>query len=115
MAHQKSNPFRELRLRQGISQYELARRIGCSKHAILRLEQGMYYEPLPTVIDYFVNHSPKDNGSVTRYSLTQDYHDFQIHMREANSRLLGDLINELTACPVGKHPLTYLLARVPRN
>lgn len=105
MAAHTSNPFRELRLRQGISQYELARRIGCSKHAILRLEQGMYYEPLPSVIDYFISHNPT---TLNRLTLLQEYQDFQVSIRTLNSRLLGDLILELTACPVGTHPLTYL-------
>lgn len=104
MAANKSNPFRELRTKQGISQYELARRIGCSKHAVLRLEQGMYYEPLPSVIEYFISYYPQLN----RLSLIRDYVDFQVHTRESNARLLGDLLTELPTVPVGTHPLTYL-------
>lgn len=103
------NPFRHLRELQGISQYELGRRLGISKHAILRLEQGMYANPLPAVINYFTQSFP----SLTPPQLINDYNEFQIETRQRNARLLGDILDELPNRPVGMHPLTYL--RTSRN
>lgn len=97
------NPFRALRERQGLSQYEFARRCRISKHAVLRLEQGMYAQALPAVLEYATSVTDKSN-----LTYEKEYHDFQIATRESNSRLLGDLLLELTACPVGNHPFTYL-------
>lgn len=102
----QDNPFRALRERQGISQYELARRVGISKHAILRLEQGMYAQPLPAVVNYFLGYFPKLYSSPSR--LIQEYENFQIETRQYNSRLIGDIHTDLTSLPVGTHPLTYL-------
>ena len=99
------NPFKALRLKQGISQYELARRLKISKHAVLRLEQGMYPNPLPTVVDYFVDVAKLN---VSRPQLLEAYTEFQIRTREANARLLGDIPDVLTGCAVGVHPLTFL-------
>lgn len=98
------NPFKRLRERQGISQYELGRRTGLTKHAVLRLEQGMYPNPLPTILDYFTSQFP----NLSHVTLEREYTDFQIAMRQHNSRLLGDIIEELRLTPVGTHPLTYL-------
>lgn len=97
------NPFRALRERQGLSQYEFARRCRISKHAILRLEQGMYAQALPAVLEY-----AESCTNLSRHTLEKDYHDFQITTRENNSRLLGDISQELQSTPVGTHPFTYL-------
>lgn len=99
------NPFRELRTRQGISQYELARRAGLSKHAILRLEQGCYAKPLPSVLEYFESTYP----TLSNYVLLEQYREFQYETRRSNALLLGDsIVDSLKSCPVGTHPLTYL-------
>lgn len=97
------NPFRELRLRQGISQYDLANRIKISKHAVLRLEQGCYEKPLPSVVEYFTNHYP----DISSFSLIRQYEEFQYETRRSNAGLLGDL-STLKDCPVGDHPLTWI-------
>lgn len=110
MAPKNPNPFRVLRLKQGLSQYQLADRAGVSKHAVLRLEQGMYDKPLPSLIDYFL-----DTDTLPYQTLIQEYSDFQIATREANPRLLGDIAFLLTQCPVGTHPLTYLRLRNKLN
>ena len=100
------NPFKELRTKLGISQYELARRTSISKHAILRLEQGMYPNPLPVVLNYFVEQFPKRYPSPS--SLVSEYEDFQIKTRAHNSRILGNIIEELKTCPPNVHPFVYL-------
>lgn len=104
------NPFKDIRLRANLSQYEVARRSGVTKHAVLRLEQGMYADPLPTLVDYFVSNYP-----ITQSQLLQDYEDFQVATRESNTRLLGDFDDLEIACPVGEHPLTYLRERMGYN
>lgn len=100
-----SNPFKDLRLRVGISQYELARRIKITKHAILRLEQGMYESPLPTVVTYWLDTIP----GLSRSQLLNQYEQFQIATREKNGRFLGDF--DFTNLHTSQHPLTWLRER----
>lgn len=107
------NPFKDIRQRANLSQYELARRAGVTKHAILRLEQGMFNDPLPTLVGYYTS-----TFNVSRTSLVQQYAAFQIATRENNARLLGDFpINDpdTPSLPVGVHPLTYLRERAGFN
>lgn len=103
------NPFRKLRLAEGLSQYDLAKRTGLSKHAILRLEQGCFAEPLPTVINYFTESHTRSRKPVSRSFLIDAYRDFQYYTRRKNAGCLGyNLMLILPTCPVGIHPLTYL-------
>ena len=97
------NPFRRLRLREGLSQQELAKRAGLSKHAVLRSEQGMYDKPLPNLVAYFT-----ENFNVSAHQITTEYSEFQIATREKNTRLLGDISDLLDSKPTHSHPLTYL-------
>lgn len=99
-----SNPFKLIRLENGLSQYELARRIGVVKHSILRLEQGMFESPLPSVVNYFVTNFPH----TSRAKLLDDYATFQIATRESNARLLGNMPALLKKRPATEHPLSYL-------
>ena len=109
MADTLDNPFRNLRIKEGISQYELARRVGLSKHAILRLEQGCFAEPLPTIINYFTEAHGNFAKPVSRSYLLEEYRNFQYHVRRSNAGCLGyDLTLTLPVLPVGIHPLTYL-------
>lgn len=115
MTVRQSNPFRKIRTEQGLSQYELAKRAGVSKHAVLRLEQGMYDKPLPSVVSYCLR-----TTEVVHTQLLEDYVSFQVAVREDNSRLLGNILERLedwsdTHAPVGKHPLTYLREREHLN
>jgi DNA-binding XRE family transcriptional regulator len=103
------NPFRRLRTQEGISQYELGKRTGCSKHAILRLEQGCYAEPLPVIINYFVDTFSRTSKPVSRSYLLDAYKEFQYETRKSNAHCLGyNLLLTLPNCPVGIHPLVYL-------
>lgn len=109
MATTPDNPFRKLRLQEGISQYDLSRRVGLSKHAILRLEQGCFAEPLPSVINYFTDSHTKSRKPVSRGYLIDAYREFQYYTRQSNAGCLGhNLMLILPTCPVGIHPLTYL-------
>lgn len=109
MANLPDNPFRKLRISEGISQYDLAKRTGLSKHAILRLEQGCFAEPLPTVIQYFTDGMGHLSRPVSKTYLLEAYRDFQYAVRKSNAGCLGhNLMLILPTCPVGIHPLTYL-------
>ena len=103
------NPFRKLRKAEGISQYELARRLGLTKHAILRLEQGCFADPLPSVVTYFVEAQGNHTKPVSKTYLLDAYREFQYETRRSNAHCLGYNLNlTLPNCPVGIHPLTYL-------
>lgn len=98
------NPFRALRQRSGLSQYEIAKRAGVSKHAVLRLEQGCYDQPLPSLIEYFTEHH-----DITNVQLRNSYRDFQYKRRLESLDCLGESIaDSLELCPVGIHPLVFL-------
>lgn len=84
------NPFKLIRVHAGLSQQALANKVGISKHAVLRSEQGMYVEPLPSLLNYLCKHFP-----VGRIEVIQQYERFQVHTREASGRLLGDMESEL--------------------
>jgi DNA-binding XRE family transcriptional regulator len=103
MTVREDNPFRKFRTELGISQTEFAKRAGVSKHAILRLEQGMYDKPLPSVVEYVTSQS-----DLTNYSLLKDYEYFQQATRQDNELIFGAMALRLMNCPVGTHPLTYL-------
>lgn len=84
------NPFKLIRVHAGLSQQNLANKVGISKHAVLRSEQGMYVEPLPSLLNYMCNNFP-----VGRLSIIQQYERFQVYVREQSGRLLGDIDKEL--------------------
>jgi DNA-binding XRE family transcriptional regulator len=50
------NVFTEMRQALNLSHVELAKRIHISKQALIRLEQGTFNQPLPTVVDYYVKY-----------------------------------------------------------
>lgn len=109
------NPFKLIRIHAGLSQQNLANKVGISKHAVLRSEQGMYVEPLPSLLNYMCNNFP-----VGRLTLIQQYERFQVYTRETSGRLLGDMESELDTwhtylhssptalSPYQLHPLVWL-------
>jgi len=103
------NPFKEIRNQLGYSQVKMANKVGISKHAILRCEQGMYTEPLPSYLNWVVNHT-----TVTRHELLAQYEAFQVQVRESHQLLLGSF--DLSPDPpVGTHPLVWLRQRFKFN
>lgn len=79
-----SNPFKSIREQSGFTQQEIASRVGITKHAVLRNEQGMAVEPLPVLLNYF-----STNFTVTVYELRKQYERFQITQRVNTGKLLG--------------------------
>lgn len=107
------NPFKQIRQDAKLSQYRLAARAGVSKHAVLRLEQGMFADPLPKLLNFFV-----DEFNVSRGSLLHNYRNFQTHTRQSSGLLLGpieeyldDWINSDDPKIYSLHPLVYLRSR----
>lgn len=94
------NPFLELRESRGWSQNECARIIGVDVRAIARLEHGLFTSPLPTVVNYWTNHS---NQSLPE--LLTAYEDFVFNTRVSNHRVFGPLYVDLTD---GVHPFRVL-------
>lgn len=87
---QPPNPFKEAResiidpvTKRSISHHQLARKMGVTKLSLIRLEQGMFTEPLPTVLKYLINHG------FNELALTDGYYNFQHHMRVANAYYFG--------------------------
>lgn len=99
----KGNPFKIIRLQHNYSQYDISRMAKISKHAVLRLEQGMYESPLPTLVNFYVH-----QFKVSRAQLLSDYEDFQFETRKETGRFLGAISNLLSAVGPEHHPLTYL-------
>lgn len=56
-----TNPFKQLRLDHGFTHDNLCSRIFISKQALIRLEQGTYDSPLPSVLEWWANHVCKSS------------------------------------------------------
>jgi DNA-binding XRE family transcriptional regulator len=105
------NPFKEAResiidgdTGRNISHATLAKRIGCTKLSLIRLEQGTFNDPLPTVLNYFI-----DRGFNYLY-LTDGYINFQHAMRMKNYHYFGPNLE----CDASSdaHPFAQLRSRV---
>lgn len=103
MRVREDNPFRKFRNELGLSQTAFGKSAGVSKHAILRLEQGMYDKPLPSVVEFVVS-----NSDLTHYQISEAYTSFQRAVREEDHLIFGAMALRLQSCPRGQHPLTYL-------
>lgn len=78
------NPFTQIRLNQDDTVQGFADKVGVSKQAVIRLEQGTFNEPLPNVVDYCVNIL-----GVNWSGLMGDYEEFQKLQRSRYPRLFG--------------------------
>ncbi len=80
------NPFRALRLENDESLVILAKKIPISKQALIRLEQGTYSDPLPSVLNYY-----SSNYHRSEHELSLAYANFQAHTRSKHERYFGDV------------------------
>jgi DNA-binding XRE family transcriptional regulator len=104
------NPFRALRLLCNLTLDDLAGVAYVSRQALIRLEQGTYWEPLPTVIDYWTKYYQSYPGlrdrTVTMASLQDSYLYYQEQQRKRHHHYFGP---ELAIdCTTYKHPLRQL-------
>lgn len=91
-----TNPFVTLRLRSGLSHVELGKAMYVSKQALIRLEQGMFEDPLPNVMEYWVQKGESE------LVLRDQYIEFQQQVRKSNGRCFGDIANAHVGST--KHP-----------
>lgn len=94
------NPFTELRQDLDLSHQRLAEHIHVSKISLIRLEQGIYPDPLPSVLHYFVSQGHSE------LALTDSYYDFQALTRKHYFKLFGDDLSIDPENPT--HPLAQL-------
>lgn len=83
------NVFTRLRLTAGpnnspLSHDALSRKIHVSKQALIRLEQGTFNVPLPSVVDFYVARGESE------LRMRDAYEDYQNRMRERHEYLFGD-------------------------
>lgn len=80
------NPFKRIRERSGYTQEVMADKVGISKQALIRAEQGTYSAPLPALLSFYVN-----NFGENEYELDREYEQFQHDMRAQNYLMFGQL------------------------
>lgn len=95
------NPFKVLREKHGLNKSELAEASYVDVRAIARIEDGLYTNPLPSLVDYWAKRG------VNRLQLEEDYDDYIDAQRSRNKRVLGE---DLITSPVGIHPFRVLRA-----
>jgi len=92
------NPFKTLR--GDLSHQKLSNQISVDKLALIRLEQGIYPDPLPSVLSYWVSRGENE------LHLTDGYYEFQALTRKHYFKLFGDSLHINIELPV--HPLAQL-------
>lgn len=100
------NPFKQLRVAKGLSLGDLTQYSKIDQRALSRLEAGLYTNPLPGLVQYWVA-----RGAATEGQLLTDYEDFQYAQRKRHAWYFGpELIVDL-ACDI--HPFRQLRSRRP--
>lgn len=79
-----TNPFALLRKAQNLTFDQLAAKAYVSKQALIRLEQGCFTDPLPSMMDYYLARGESE------LQLRDGYIAFQEAQRKAHSKLFGD-------------------------
>jgi transcriptional regulator with XRE-family HTH domain len=62
------NPFKRLRTQHGFTHRDLQDRVFISKQALIRLEQGTYDNPLPSVLEWWAEHTCNDPRCISNQS-----------------------------------------------
>lgn len=97
------NPFFALRTGANLTLGSLSEYTGIDVRALRRCEKGLYTNPLPRLIDYWVN-----LGKATEGQLLSDYEDFQFNTRRSNLLLFGPELHFSLSSNI--HPLRQLRA-----
>lgn len=99
-----SNPFATLRQSKNLTLSNLAAYSRVDRKALSRLEDGLYTNPLPNVVDYWVR-----LGHATEGQLLEGYADFQYLQRRRHHLFFG---RDLIIDPYDpRHPFRQLRAR----
>lgn len=104
MEQQVINPFRSLRLKEGLTLGELATYSRIDIRALNRSEYGMYTNPLPGLVDYWVS-----RGGISEGTLVTEYEDYQDLIRRHNHHLFGPDLHFDSSSKI--HPLRQLRAK----
>lgn len=100
------NIFKALRLNADLSLDALSGRCFVSKQALIRLEQGCFSDPLPSVVDYYTRQGHSE------LQLRDAYLQFQELMRKRHHLLFGP---SLEVNIDGEHPLRQLRDNIDYN
>lgn len=100
------NPFMTLRTERGLSINQLQIATCVNNKALVRLEKGMYVNPLPRVVSYWVDHN-----LITEGELLSDYENFRYQQRLRHHFFLGASLAVDITEPL--HPLRQLRTRRP--
>ena len=79
-----SNLLKEIRTGENTTLEEMAARIGISKQALIRVEQGTFDRILPSVLDYYTSNYP-----YTELLLVDSYEDYQTKQRARHYHYFG--------------------------
>jgi transcriptional regulator with XRE-family HTH domain len=108
------NIFRALRHASNLSHEKLATQMNTSKHALIRLEQGLYERPLPTAVNYWLNEGRflqgvKNSGiRITELTLVEGYEHYQEETREQHKYYFGPNLNDVHYGAGFAHPFLQL-------
>lgn len=80
------NPFKLLREKHGMTKADLAESALIDVRAIARAEDGLYSNPLPNLVDYWVR------KGTDRLVLESDYDDYVDFIRSQNHRKFGETL-----------------------
>lgn len=97
------NPFYSLRRSADLTLGELAAYARVDIRALTRSEYGMYTNPLPALVDYWVR-----RGAISEGVLLTEYEDYKLAIRRFNRLLFGPMLRFNPNSPV--HPLRQLRA-----
>jgi transcriptional regulator with XRE-family HTH domain len=101
-----ANPFKELRVKAGLSLGDVAHYSGVDRRALQRCEYGMYTNPLPNLIKYWVRLHKATEGE-----LLNDYEEYQTKNRTRHLLLFGLDLDVDPLIPA--HPFRQLRANRP--
>lgn len=100
-----TNPFKTLRVNAGFSLQGLATQSQISKQALLKAEQGLYANPLPSLVDYWMRRPSFD---VSELDITEGYENFRYAVRRRNLHYFGDSLHHAYSVAEPLHPFRQL-------
>jgi transcriptional regulator with XRE-family HTH domain len=98
-----SNPFAVLRTDRELSLGQLASYTRTNIMALSRSESGLYTNPLPALVNYWVG-----RGDISEGDLIEQYADYQFLQRKRHSRFLGSPLDRSASYTL--HPFRFLRA-----
>jgi transcriptional regulator with XRE-family HTH domain len=107
----KINPLKRARIDLGLSQAELAKRVGVSPGAILKYEQGLYQEPSHKILRTIAAVGESQDQFMNLAVLTNEYHKWR-ESHQATHHWLFQPIRYLPIVSLSDHPFRLFRQRV---